>query len=235
MAARELIQVLRIIDDTSLAVGADGRVIDSPSGPAFSSREAYRMLSPSRPTDASACTTWALRLPAKLKIFAYLADIDRLSTRANLFYKHCAPSSVCAACPEIETGRHLFFYCPPAMTLWGRLGVSIPPGQSSIWTFASSPADPWSSSDEFPRHQITVDKDVKSSQEINPAYDAWVATDQQVLLFLLNTLSPDILISVIGMETAVDVWGAIKSMFASQSKMRISNLCFTLAKTKRRT
>jgi hypothetical protein len=35
-AAGELSQVLRIIDDTSLSVGADGRVIDSPSGPAFS-------------------------------------------------------------------------------------------------------------------------------------------------------------------------------------------------------
>ncbi|XP_051219169.1 uncharacterized protein [Lolium perenne] len=132
-AVGELTQVLRIIDDTSLSAGADRRVIDSPSGPAFSSREAYRMLSPSRPPDASACTTCGLRLPTKLKIFAYLADIDRLSTRANLFYKHCAPSAICASCPEIETGRHLFFFCPPAVALWSHLGVSIPPGLVSIW------------------------------------------------------------------------------------------------------
>jgi hypothetical protein len=35
--------------------------------------------------------SWGLRLPSKLKIFAYLADIDRLSTRTNLFSKSCAP------------------------------------------------------------------------------------------------------------------------------------------------
>ncbi|KAK1653138.1 hypothetical protein QYE76_070943 [Lolium multiflorum] len=138
VVASELTQVMRIIDDTSLTVGADGRVIDSPSSPAFSSREAYMMLSPSRLLDASACTTWALRLPAKLKIFAYLADIDMLSTRANLFYKNCAPSAMCAACPDIETGQHLFFDYPPAVALWSRLGVSIPTGQSSIWDLPTS-------------------------------------------------------------------------------------------------
>jgi hypothetical protein len=87
---------------------------------------------------------------------------------------------------------------------------------------------------EPPPETIAIDKDGKSSQEINPAYDAWVEMDQQVLSFLLNTLSLDILISVIGMETTTDVWGAIKSMFASQSKTRISNLRVALAKTKKR-
>ncbi|KAK1629604.1 hypothetical protein QYE76_003919 [Lolium multiflorum] len=86
---------------------------------------------------------------------------------------------------------------------------------------------------DAPPETITVEKDGKPSQEANPAYDAWVATDQQVLSFLLNTLSPDILISVIGMETATDVWSAIKSMFASQSRTRISNLRVALAKTKK--
>ncbi|KAK1599893.1 hypothetical protein QYE76_018728 [Lolium multiflorum] len=86
---------------------------------------------------------------------------------------------------------------------------------------------------DAPPETITVEKDGKPSQEANPAYDAWVATDQQVLSFLLNTLSPDILISVIGMETAADVWSAIKSMFASQSRTRISNLRVALAKTKK--
>jgi hypothetical protein len=38
------------------------------------------------------------RLPIKLKIFVYLADIDRLSSRANLFFKNCAQTDQCAAC-----------------------------------------------------------------------------------------------------------------------------------------
>jgi hypothetical protein len=110
-AEAELLHIRCLIDDTRLGDAPDTRVIDSPSAPSFCSREAYRMLSPPRPRDASACIAWGLRLLTKLKIFIYLLDIDRLSTRANLFYKSCASSDVCAACPEIETGRHLFFDC----------------------------------------------------------------------------------------------------------------------------
>jgi hypothetical protein len=129
----ELVTVRSIIDDIALSQGEDQRVIDSPSGPPFSTREAYRALSSGRPVDVSASTTWALRLPSKLKIFAYLADIDRLSTRANLFYKNCAPSAVCAACPAIETGRHIFFDCPPAAAFWRCLRVNVPTDEFSIW------------------------------------------------------------------------------------------------------
>ncbi|KAK1627675.1 hypothetical protein QYE76_001990 [Lolium multiflorum] len=67
------------------------------------------------------------------KIFAYLLDIDRLRTRANLFYKHCTPSELCASCPTAETGRHLLFDCSLAASVWTRLEVSIPEGQFSIW------------------------------------------------------------------------------------------------------
>jgi hypothetical protein len=80
---------------------------------------------------------WALRLPAKLKIFAYLADIDRLSTRANLFRKSCAPSDTCAACDPVETSRHLFFECTLASHVWARLGVPVPAEQFSIWELPS--------------------------------------------------------------------------------------------------
>jgi hypothetical protein len=58
---------------------------------------------------------------------------------------------------------------------------------------------------EAPPETIVVDKDGKSSQKNNLSYDAWVAKDQQVLSFLLNPLSPDIVISVIGIETIADV------------------------------
>lgn len=104
-----------------------------PLRPPFSTREAYRALSSGWPVDVSASTTWALRLPSKLKIFPYLADIDRLSTRANLFYKNCAPSAVCAGCPVIETGRHIFFDCPPAAAFWRCLRVNVPTDEFSIW------------------------------------------------------------------------------------------------------
>jgi hypothetical protein len=68
-----------------------------------------------------------------------------------------------------------------------------------------------------PPKYITGEKDGKATSEPNPAYDAWVAMDQHILSFLVNTLSPDILVTTIGMETAAEVWGVIKAMFASQS------------------
>jgi hypothetical protein len=132
-AEEELRAVRRFIDTTSLSEGGDRRSIDSPSAPSFSSRAAYRALSPARPVDSAACLTWSLKIPTKVKIFAYLLDIDRLSTRVNLFHKGCASSSACAACGAPETGRHLFFDCPRAAELWAALDVPIPVGSFSIW------------------------------------------------------------------------------------------------------
>jgi hypothetical protein len=107
--------------------------MDSPASPRFSTRQAYRLLSPVHPPDPSSGISWSLRLPSKVKLFAYLADIDRLSSRANLFAKSCAPSAVCAACPAVETARHLFFDCPASAGIWRRLDVPIPAGRFSIW------------------------------------------------------------------------------------------------------
>jgi hypothetical protein len=137
VAEAELSMVCQIIDDTRLGTVPDNRFIDSTSAPRFSSREAYRMLSPPRPRDVSACIAWSLRLPSKLRIFAYLLDIDRLSTRANLFYKHYAPSGICASCPATETGRHLLFDFRLAAAVWTHLDVPIPDGQFSIWYLRS--------------------------------------------------------------------------------------------------
>jgi hypothetical protein len=58
-----------------------------------------------------------------------------------------------------------------------------------------------------PPEYITGEKDGKATSEPNPAYDARVAMDQHVLSFLVNTLSPDILVTTIRMETASEVWG----------------------------
>jgi hypothetical protein len=84
-----------------------------------------------------------------------------------------------------------------------------------------------------PSEYIIGEKDGKATSKPNPAYDAWVAMDQHVLSFLVNTLSPKILVTTIGMETASEVWGAIKAIFASQSQTRVSNLRVALARTKK--
>jgi hypothetical protein len=142
-AEAELLVVRGLIASIALRHGEDRRVIDSPSAPRFCSREAYRSLAPVQPLDTSACMSWALQAPSKIKIFTYLADIDRLSTQVNLFHKSCAPSDACAACPCPETGRHLFFACRLATATWSRLDVPIPAGDFSIWELqAPAPFDP---------------------------------------------------------------------------------------------
>ncbi|KAK1646191.1 hypothetical protein QYE76_063996 [Lolium multiflorum] len=86
-----------------------------------------------------------------------------------------------------------------------------------------------------PADKITVDdSDGKGRTEVsNPEYENWVQTDQQVLHYLLASLSKEILVSCIGMRTASAVWLAIKTMFAAKSRTRIANLRVQLANTKK--
>jgi hypothetical protein len=39
----------------------------------------------------------------------------------------------------------------------------------------------------------------------NPEYSSWIARDHQVLRWLLNALSPDVLVHVIGLDTSAKV------------------------------
>ncbi|KAK1669758.1 hypothetical protein QYE76_057917 [Lolium multiflorum] len=86
-----------------------------------------------------------------------------------------------------------------------------------------------------PADKITVDdSDGKGRTEVsNPEYENWVQTYQQVLHYLLASLSKEILVSCIGMRTASAVWLAIKTMFAAKSRTRIANLRVQLANTKK--
>ena len=67
----------------------------------------------------------------------------------------------------------------------------------------------------------------------NPAYDAWVMKDQQVVSFLVNSLSEDVLAHTYGLEHASEVWAAINNLFSTQSKARVSSLPGALTNTKK--
>jgi hypothetical protein len=58
-------------------------------------------------------------------------------------------------------------------------------------------------------------EDDKVSAILNKEYTAWVAKDQQVLSYLLISLSKDILLQVSTTATASDEWAGIESFFAS--------------------
>jgi len=76
----------------------------------------------------------------------------------------------------------------------------------------------------------TDGKDVKTP---NPAYEEWEAADQQVLSFLLTSLSKEVMIQVSSCETAAAAWKIIEEAFASQTRARIVNVRIALATTKK--
>jgi histone deacetylase 1/2 len=67
----------------------------------------------------------------------------------------------------------------------------------------------------------------------NPAFEEWEAKDQQILSFILSSLSRDIMTQVAKAETAAEAWQAIEAMFASQTRARAVNLRIALTTTKK--
>ncbi|KAK1628605.1 hypothetical protein QYE76_002920 [Lolium multiflorum] len=84
-----------------------------------------------------------------------------------------------------------------------------------------------------PPENITTEKDGKATSTPNPAYDTWLTRDQQVLSYLIGTLSPEILALAVGMEHAAEVWDLVNSMFMSRSKLNVTHLRGALSNTKK--
>jgi hypothetical protein len=73
-----------------------------------------------------------------------------------------------------------------------------------------------------PPTMITIKKaDNSEEQEENPAYVQWIAQDQQVLSYLMSSMTKEILVQVSELEHASEVWKAVLEMFSSQAKSRI--------------
>jgi hypothetical protein len=84
-----------------------------------------------------------------------------------------------------------------------------------------------------PEFVDSEDADKKKVQLPNPAYDTWITRDQQVVSYIVNSLSEDILSHVYGMVHAAEIWSAIHELFSSQSKSRVSNIRGALINTKK--
>jgi len=80
---------------------------------------------------------------------------------------------------------------------------------------------------------VTKGADDKEIRVPNPALEDWEATDQQVLSYLLNSLSKDILSQVATCATAAEAWKIIEDMFASQTRARTVNTWIALATTQK--
>lgn len=86
---------------------------------------------------------------------------------------------------------------------------------------------------KVPPATIEVTKDGKTEKEMNPAYEAWLVYDQQVLGILNASLSQEVLGQVAMFTTTAKVWAALQSMFMSQSRAGTMQLCTCLANTRK--
>jgi hypothetical protein len=72
-----------------------------------------------------------------------------------------------------------------------------------------------------------TDKD----KEPNPAYATWLAQDQQVFGYIVNSLSKEMMKQVSHYNTSVSLWKALEELCASQTRARVVNTHIALATT----
>jgi hypothetical protein len=82
--------------------------------------------------------------------------------------------------------------------------------------------------------ETEVDGKKVQIEEDNPAYATWIEKDQQVLFYLLGTLSREVLVQVTDHQTAHAAWTTIQTMHASQSRAHVMYLRRTLNDLKKR-
>lgn len=88
--------------------------------------------------------------------------------------------------------------------------------------------------DAAPSKMVEITKaDKTSAMESNPLDRPWIAKDQQVLAYLLNSMTPEILGQVIGKDSTFELWTTVTTLFASQSQSRITNLRIAITTTKK--
>lgn len=66
-----------------------------------------------------------------------------------------------------------------------------------------------------PKLVTKKDAQGKDVQKPNPEYARWIALDQQVVSYLLSSLSRDMLSHVATLKTASQVWKALEEMYSS--------------------
>jgi len=85
---------------------------------------------------------------------------------------------------------------------------------------------------KIPQPPKTVEDD-KKQQVPNPEYDSWIVKDQQLLSYLLNSITKDVLASVATVTSSAEAWESLETMFSAQSRARVTNLRMQLANIKK--
>jgi hypothetical protein len=73
----------------------------------------------------------------------------------------------------------------------------------------------------------------EAEEASNPAFELWKAQEQQVLSYLLTSVSHDVLVQIATLPSAADIWKHIESAFALQSCARVINTSMALTTTQK--
>ncbi|KAK1610011.1 hypothetical protein QYE76_033684 [Lolium multiflorum] len=114
--------------------------------------------------------------------------------------------------------------------LWRSMVLPAIRGAQLVGLLDGSDAEP---AKELPPSAAENAADDQAQPVPSPAYAAWLARDQSVLSYLLQSLSLEILPHVHQIEHSAGVWKALEEMFAAQSEARVTNLLVALANTKK--
>jgi hypothetical protein len=88
-------------------------------------------------------------------------------------------------------------------------------------------------SDSAPPKTMEVEDEKKNKIIVpNPAYGAWIKRDQQVVHYLLQSLSPNVLADVLALEHAAEIWKTIGEIFSANPKLGLG--CYELPSSTRR-
>jgi hypothetical protein len=81
---------------------------------------------------------------------------------------------------------------------------------------------------------LEVEKDSKTMIVPNPDYAMWCVRDQPVLMYLVMSVSREVLVGVASNTMVVDMWAVISKTFASQLRSYVLHLHNQLVATKKK-
>jgi hypothetical protein len=84
-----------------------------------------------------------------------------------------------------------------------------------------------------PEKEVDVKIADKTRKESNPEYIRWTALQQQVLGFLMTSMTQEVMGQAAAYDTPQEVWSLLEQTYASQSRARTVNTRIALATTRK--
>ncbi len=115
----ELSQLRSLVDISSFSTNQYGVCWRWSNNGIYSARSAYNFLSFDGVDDRRIPHLWRIKIPPRIKIFLWLAAMNKVLTHELLAKRGWHGPSICAlCCCDTEGLVHLFFLCPYARSVW---------------------------------------------------------------------------------------------------------------------